>query len=97
MQVDVRDMGSIPGLGRAPWRGEWQPIPVCFLETSMNRGAWWAVVHRAARSQTRLKWLSKHSCRVDYKNNKVTRNIWNLPKINRRGREIGKNMKECGN
>jgi len=25
---DVRDVGSIPGLGRSPERGTWQPIPV---------------------------------------------------------------------
>ena len=26
----------------------------------MNRGAWWATVHGAAKSQTRLKQLSSH-------------------------------------
>ena len=25
---DVRDSGSIPGLGRLPWRSKWQPTPV---------------------------------------------------------------------
>ena len=25
---DVRDSGSIPGLGRLPWRRKWQPTPV---------------------------------------------------------------------
>ena len=25
---DVRDMGSIPGWGRFPWRRPWQPTPV---------------------------------------------------------------------
>ena len=25
---DRRDVGSIPGLGRFPWRREWQPTPV---------------------------------------------------------------------
>ena len=24
----MRDLGSIPGLGRFPWRRAWQPIPV---------------------------------------------------------------------
>ena len=27
----------------------------------MNRGAWWATIHRVARSQTQLKRLSTHS------------------------------------
>ena len=26
----------------------------------MDRGAWWATVHRAAKSRTRLKWLSMY-------------------------------------
>ena len=25
---DARDVSSIPGLGRDPWRRVWQPIPV---------------------------------------------------------------------
>ena len=25
---DMRDKGSIPGLGRFPWRRTWQPTPV---------------------------------------------------------------------
>ena len=28
----------------------------------MDRGAWWAVVHGVAQSQTRLKQLSMHAC-----------------------------------
>ena len=27
----------------------------------MDRGAWWAAVHRVAQSQTLLKWLSMHA------------------------------------
>ena len=34
MQVDVRDMGSIPGLGRFPWRREWQPTLLFLPEES---------------------------------------------------------------
>ena len=25
---DTRDAGSVPGLGRFPWRRKWQPTPV---------------------------------------------------------------------
>ena len=32
----------------------------------MYRGAWWATVHRVAKSQTRLKLLSMHTC-LDFK------------------------------
>ena len=29
----------------------------------MDRGAWWATVHRVTKSRTWLKWLSVHACR----------------------------------
>jgi len=45
-------MGSVPGLGRAPGGGAWQPTPVILLENPMDRGAWWAMVHGVAKSQT---------------------------------------------
>ena len=36
---DTRDVGSIPGLGRAPWRRAWQPTPVFLLgESHGQRG-----------------------------------------------------------
>ena len=38
------------------------PLQYSFLENPMDRGAWWAAVHRVAQSQTRLKWLSMHAC-----------------------------------
>ena len=28
----------------------------------MDRGAWWATVPRVAKSLTKLKWLSMHTC-----------------------------------
>ena len=40
--------GFDPWVGKIPWRGAQQPIPVFSLENSMDRGAWWAVVHRVA-------------------------------------------------
>ena len=32
------------------------------LENPMDRGAWRAILHRVTKSQTWLKWLSKHAC-----------------------------------
>ena len=32
------------------------------LENPVDRGAWWAAVHRVAQSQTQLKQLSMHAC-----------------------------------
>ena len=31
------------------WRRKWQPTPVSCLENPMDRGAWWAAVHRSQR------------------------------------------------
>ena len=53
-KVDVRDSGSIPGLGRSPGRGHGNPLQYSCLENLMGRGAWWAAVHRVIRSQTKL-------------------------------------------
>ena len=52
MQVDVRDPGSIPGLGRSPGGGNGNPFQYSCLENPMDRGAWKAVVFRVAQSQT---------------------------------------------
>ena len=48
---DVRDTGSIPGLGRSPGGGDGNPLQYSLLENPMDRGAWHAVVHGVAKSQ----------------------------------------------
>ena len=57
VQKTVRDVGSIPGLGRFPGGGHGNPLQYSCLENPMDRGAWWATVHGVAKSQTRLKQL----------------------------------------
>ena len=52
---NVEDLGSIPGLGRSPGGGHSNPLLYSCLADPMDRGAWWATVHRVAKSQTRLK------------------------------------------
>ena len=49
---DIRDMRSIPGLGRSPGEGNGNPLRYSCLENPMDRGAWRAIVHVAAKSQT---------------------------------------------
>ena len=39
---DVRDVGSIPGLGRSPGGGHVNPLQYSCLENPMDRGAWQA-------------------------------------------------------
>ena len=48
--ADVRDMGSIPGLGRSPGGGHGNPLQHSCLENPMQRGAWQTAVHRIAES-----------------------------------------------
>ena len=55
------DLGSLPGLGRSPGKGNDNPLQYPCLENPMDRGAWWAIVHGVAQSQTRLKRLSSNS------------------------------------
>ena len=47
---DVRDMGLIPGSGRPPGGGHGYPLQYSCLEYPMDRGTWWATVHRVAES-----------------------------------------------
>ena len=49
---DVRELDSIPGLGRSPRGEHGNPIQYSCLENPMERGAWGATVHRVAKSQT---------------------------------------------
>ena len=58
---DIRDTVLIPALGRSPGRGHSNPLQYSCLENTMDRGAWWATVHRIAKSQTWLKRLSTHA------------------------------------
>ena len=57
---DKGDAGLIPRLDqrRSPREGHGNLLQYSCLENPMDRGAWRAIVHRVAKSQTRLKWLS---------------------------------------
>ena len=48
------DLGSIPGSGRCPGKGNGNPLWYSGLENPMARGACWATVHGVAKSQTQL-------------------------------------------
>ena len=52
------DLGSIPGSGRSPGEGNGNPFQYSCLENPMDGGAWWATVHRVAKSQIRLSNLT---------------------------------------
>ena len=46
--------------------GHGNPIQYSCLENPMDRGAWWATVHRAAKSQTWLKQFSMDTHTTPY-------------------------------
>ena len=51
---NARDLGLIPRSGRSPGEGNGNPVQYSCLKNLTDRGAWRAIVHRAAKSQTRL-------------------------------------------
>ena len=53
---DVRDAGSIPGLGRSPGGENGNPFQYSCLENSMDRGAWRAEVHGVSKNWTQLNY-----------------------------------------
>ena len=57
----VREAGLIPGSGRSPGEGNGNPVQFSCLENSVGRGAWWATIHGATKSQTRLS-DQVHTC-----------------------------------
>ena len=52
---ETTDTGSIPGSGRSPGGGHGDPLQYSCLENPTELGAWWATVHRGAKSWTQLK------------------------------------------
>ena len=49
---DIRDEGSIPGLGRSPAREYGNPLQYACMKNPMDRGVWRATVHGVAKSWT---------------------------------------------
>ena len=48
LPANAGGVGSIPGLGRSPGEGNGKPLWCSSLENPMDRGTWWATVHRVA-------------------------------------------------
>ena len=58
---NIRDMGLIPGSEISP-KEVHVNSNILAWRIPMDRRAWWATVHRIAKNQTWLKWLSTHCC-----------------------------------
>ena len=52
---NVGDLGSIPGLARSPGEGNGNPLQYSCLGNSMDRGAWWPIVHGVTKSWKQLR------------------------------------------
>ena len=65
---DIRDMASIPGLGRFSGGGNGNPLQYSCLENLTDRGAWRATVHGVTKSQTGLvTYHAHHNLKTDIK------------------------------
>ena len=51
---NARHSGSIPESGRFSGDGNGNPLHYSCPGNTMDRGAWWPVVHRVGKSQTQL-------------------------------------------
>ena len=40
-----------------PGKGNGNPLQYSYLDNPINRGVWWATVHKVTKSQTRLSYL----------------------------------------
>ena len=52
---DIRDADSISGSEKSPEGEHGNPLWYTCLENPMDKGAWWALIHRVEKSWTRLK------------------------------------------
>ena len=59
LPANAGDASSIPGSERSPGEGNGNLLQYSCLHNAMDRRAWWAIVHRIAKSWT---WLSTRAC-----------------------------------
>ena len=57
LPANAGDVGSIPRVGQSPGGENGNPLQYSCLENSRDRGAWQAIVHGVAESDT-----SEHAC-----------------------------------
>ena len=59
LPTNAGDVGSIPVSGRSSGEGNGNPLLYSCLGNSMDRGAWWAMVHRVHDLATKQQHLSQ--------------------------------------
>ena len=58
---DARDVSSISGSGRSPGVGNGNPLQYSCLGNPMDRGGWWAIVHRVTEVSDMTEWLNNNN------------------------------------
>ena len=61
LPANTGDMGSTPGSGRSPGEGNGNPLQYSGLENSMDRGAWWAIVHGVTKEWDKTEQLNNNN------------------------------------
>ena len=89
---DTRHVGSIPGSGRFPGKGNSNPFQYVCLENPVDRGAWQNTVHGVAKSWTQLMRLSTQAsqCLGHRKHSKNTEHMSGSPPC-----EVASLMSQC--
>ena len=59
---DTREVGSIPGSGSSSGVGNGNLLQDSCQENSMDRGAWWVIVHGVTKSRTLLSTAQQQQC-----------------------------------
>ena len=63
---ETGDVGSIPGSGKCPGGINGNPLQYSCLENHMDRGAWWAIVHRVEKESDTTERLSTYIMYIPY-------------------------------
>ena len=63
--ANAADTGLIPGSGKSPGEGNGSPLQYSCLGNTMERGAWWAIVHGVTKELT--QWLTNNKKMVGKK------------------------------
>ena len=58
--ANAGDVVLIPGLGRSPGEGSGNPLQYSCMGNPIDRGAWWATVHKESGTTERLDSNSKN-------------------------------------
>ena len=60
--------GFDPWVGKTPWRRAWQPIQYSYLESPVDRGAWWVTGHGVCKESdmTEATWHAHQGTKIPH-------------------------------